>query len=97
MAYRRLTEDSGSRCGLYPAQWEAGRVVTTKAASKRFEISVEGERGVKNASTATEALALAQRGSALGRAVYVRDRSVRRRYLDEAALVALAQEEADHA
>lgn len=90
-------EDHAHRCGLYPAEWKLGRVVTRKAASQRFEISTEGERGAQNAATAAEALALARRSSALGRAVYVRDRSARRRYLNEADLIALAQEEATHA
>lgn len=81
----------------YPASWNPNRLVTRRPLQARFEISIEGEPGVKNAKTAAEALTIARRGSGLGRAVYVRDRSARGRYLGEPDLIALEKEEADHA
>ena len=102
MARRRLTQDSGFRCGLYPAAWNPARVVTYRAASYRFELRVEGPGRpiVFNVNAPGEALRLARRFAGL-MTVCVRDCSRRRGYLSETELEELARLEssadADHA
>jgi hypothetical protein len=88
--YRRA-EPSDFRCGRYPAAWNPARLVTSVAASKRFEIIADSASTiVRNTNSPAEALRLGRLYAATGASVYVRDRSRRRGYLTEIELERLS-------